>query len=65
MNLDNKEQGYKFSRLWLNRHLASLSKWDLEELDKRFELISDRYLKVWKYPSVEVSTDEESEEINI
>jgi hypothetical protein len=65
MNFDNKEQGYKFSRLWLNRHLASLDKWDLEELNKRFELISNRFLKIWKYPSVEVSNDEESEEVNI
>lgn len=46
LNTDGKEQGYKFSRLWLNKHLAILDKWDIEEIEKRFELIAERFLKI-------------------
>lgn len=65
MNIDGKEQGYKYSRLWLNKHLSSLEKWDLEEMEKRFELIANRFLKIWKYPSVEVLLEDENEEVSI
>lgn len=66
MNIDEKEQGYKFSRLWLNKHLANLDKWDVEELEKRFELIAERFLKIWKFPPVSlVETTNDNEEVNI
>jgi uncharacterized protein with ParB-like and HNH nuclease domain len=66
MNEDGKEQGYKFSRLWLNKHLALLEKWDLEEIERRFKIISDRFLKIWKFPPVIISeTKSDYEEISI
>lgn len=65
MNEDNKEQGYKFSRLWLNRHLASIDKWDIEEIEKRFDLIADRFLKVWSYPPINISLEPDNQEVNI
>ena len=66
MNIDEKEQGYKFSRLWLNKHLSSLEKWDTEEIEKRFEIIADRFLKIWKFPPVSLDeTTNENEEVNI
>ncbi|HWZ15079.1 MAG TPA: DUF262 domain-containing protein [Mucilaginibacter sp.] len=65
MNLDGKEQGYKFSRLWLNRYLAGLSKWDYEELQRRFELISKRFLSIWPFPDIIVDDSSQSEEVNI
>lgn len=66
MNIDEKEQGYKFSRLWLNKHLSSLEKWDTEEIEKRFALIADRFLKIWKFPPVFLDEiTNENEEMNI
>lgn len=37
MNIDQKEQGYKFSRLWLNRDLKDNNYWNKEEIQKRAE----------------------------
>ncbi len=66
MNEDGKEQGYKFSRLWLNKHLSSLEKWDVEELEKRFDLISQRFLAIWRLPDIEIGDETfEYEETNI
>ena len=38
MNIDGNEQGYKYSRLWLNRFLTQIDKWEREEIEKRFEI---------------------------
>ncbi len=66
MNEEGKEQGYKFSRLWLNKHLSGLDKWDVEEIERRFNLISERFLKIWKVPDVEIGEElSEYEETNI
>ncbi|QWR77648.1 DUF262 domain-containing protein [Candidatus Magnetomonas plexicatena] len=65
MNEDNKEQGYKYSRLWLNRFLASCERWDLAEIEKRFDLIYERYLKIWNYPIFEETDNMDNDEINI
>ena len=66
MNEEGKEQGYNFSRLWLNRHLSSPEKWDVAEIEKRFDIIAQRFLKIWKFPAVALVDDAaENEEINI
>lgn len=65
MNKEGKEQGYKYSRLWLNKYLSSLEKWDKNEIEKRFKLISERFLKIWQYPEITIEEDENNEEINI
>ena len=54
MNKDGGEQGYKYSRLWLNRFLKEQDKWDIETFEKRLEKIKDRFLKVWKYPGIKI-----------
>ncbi|WP_204105783.1 MULTISPECIES: DUF262 domain-containing protein [Spirulina sp. CCY15215] len=54
MNIDGKEQGYKYSRLWLNRYLTEIDRWGKEEIEKRFEIIKERFLKIWIFPEVEV-----------
>lgn len=64
MNIDQKEQGYKYSRLWLNKYLANIDKWDKAELHKRFNKIKDRFLKVWPMPEIEID-EEEPNEVNI
>lgn len=65
MNEDGGEQGYRFSRLWLNRDLQSLDEWGVKQVEKRADLISKRFLEVWPAPAVEVVTDEGGEEVNI
>jgi hypothetical protein len=49
---DLKDKGYKDSRLWLNRYLASIDAWNRETLEKRFDMIKDRFLEIWAYPSI-------------
>jgi hypothetical protein len=59
MNQEGKEQGYRFSRLWLNKYLSSLEKWDIEEIEKRFSLIiGERFKQIWKYPDIELKKDD-------
>ncbi len=65
MNKDGKEQGYKFSKLWLNRYLAGLSKWNKFEIEKRFELVVERYLNIWQFPEIELHDKFECDEVNI
>lgn len=65
MNLDGKEQGYSFSRLWLNRDLKEKMKWDKSEIEKRANLISERFIKVWEIPEIEVELEATNDEINI
>jgi hypothetical protein len=61
---DLPEAGYKDSRLWLNKHLATLGKWDSSEIEQRFNIIAERFLKIWQYPELNVG-DLENDEINI
>ena len=65
MNIDGKEQGYTFSRLWLNRDLKDFQKWGKTEIDTRIERISERFLQVWPLPDVQVDPDTSADEINI
>lgn len=65
MNDEGKEQGYKFSRLWLNKYLSSLDKWDIETLEDRFKMIEERFLKIWSFPTITMPEEAVNEEINI
>ncbi len=58
MNIDGKEQGYEFSRLWLNRFLKEQSKWDRTIIEKRFAIIKERFLNIWKLPDIEIDTQD-------
>lgn len=65
MNVDGKEQGYIFSRLWLNRDLKEKSKWDKEEIESRANQITQRFIKIWEIPDIQVELETSSDEINI
>ena len=65
MDENGGEQGYRFSRLWLNRDLATLERWEVEQVEARAERIAYRFLDVWPAPSVGVATDADSDEVNI
>lgn len=58
--------GYKDSRLWLNKYLSILDKWDKTEIERRFDQISERFLKIWEYPQIQkIETNEDNGELNI
>jgi uncharacterized protein with ParB-like and HNH nuclease domain len=65
MNNNNDEQGYQFSRLWLNSYLTTLDEWSIKNYEERFELIYIRFLKIWEYPDIELPEEEKGTEINI
>jgi hypothetical protein len=62
---DMKDAGYKDSRLWLNKHLSTLEKWDRDEIEKRSDIIAERFLKIWEFPKIEIELSEENDEVNI
>jgi len=65
MNIDGKEQGYNFSRLWLNRDLKEKVKWDKTEIEERANTISERFIKIWEIPEIDVELEATNDEINI
>jgi uncharacterized protein with ParB-like and HNH nuclease domain len=65
MNKDGNEQGYNYSRLWLNTYLKTLDNWDVSKYEERLNIIYDRFLKIWEYPNVIIPENDESEEQNI
>ena len=62
---DLPEKGYRDSRLFLNKYLATIEKWDLEELKSRREMLTKRFLRIWKYPNVNIENESDNEEVNI
>lgn len=62
---DLEGAGYKDSRLWLNKYLASLHKWSRTDIESRFDLIAERTLKVWEIPDIIVEEIADSTEVNI
>lgn len=65
MNINGKEQGYKYSRLWLNRFLSTIDRWGINEIEKRYQIIEERFLQIWKFPEVEINQKTDFNEINI
>lgn len=65
MNHDGGEQGYRFSRLWLNRDLQTIDRWDAAQVNARAERIAQRFLEVWPAPSVDVLVGPDAEDVNI
>ncbi len=61
---DMKEKGYKDSRLFLNRHLSKLDKWDLHNIEERYKIICERFKEIWYYPDLKLE-DYEDNTVNI
>ncbi|MDE0471600.1 MAG: DUF262 domain-containing protein [Ekhidna sp.] len=57
MNKDGGEQGYIYSRLWLNQYLRKIEKWDSETLKERYGILSKRFLEIWSYPEIDANTN--------
>lgn len=62
MNSQGAEQGYKFSRLWLNDYLKAIESWNIENYNERFNLIYNRFLRIWEFPNVMLPVSENTEE---
>lgn len=62
---DLEKAGYKDSRLWLNKYLSILDKWDKIEIERRFDLLAERFLNIWKFPAIEIDDRDENNEVNI
>ena len=62
---DLEEAGYKHSRLWLNKYLTIIEKWDKVEIERRFDFIAERVLKIWTIPNISVEEQANSNIINI
>ena len=52
MNIDNGQQGYIYSSLWLNEYLKQIEEWNPKNIEERFEKIKERFLQVWRYPNI-------------
>lgn len=65
MNVDGEEQGYKYSRLWLNGYLTQIDKWGKNEIEKRFQIIEERFLSIWVFPDIDTELDTDFNEVNI
>ena len=57
MNRDGKEQGYVYSRLWLNTYLKQIDNWDINKLQERYKILLERFLQIWKFPDVIIEDD--------
>ena len=53
MNKSGGEQGYKYSRLWINRDLGNLEEWNIENYKNRSEILTNRFISIWKLPHIE------------
>lgn len=65
MNIEGKEQGYIFSRLWLNRVLKEKNKWGKDEIEERANIISKRFIKIWEIPEIDIEPETNYDEKNI
>lgn len=62
---DLADAGYKDSRLWLNKYLTIIDKWDKAEIERRFDIIAERVLKIWDIPNIAIDEQTDSNEVNI
>lgn len=65
MDKNSKEQGYSFSRLWLNKYLSTINEWNIEKLNKRFNRLIERFFTIWKFPDIDYDMDAKFDEVNI
>lgn len=65
MNVDEKQQGFIYSKLWLNSYLKTIDNWDVLRYKERSDRIFERFINIWEYPDIELADDDESEVLNI
>jgi uncharacterized protein with ParB-like and HNH nuclease domain len=65
MNKEDGRQGYIYSNLWMNEVLKTKEVWNIDELEERFKLLYNRYILIWKYPSITITEDNDDEEYTL
>jgi uncharacterized protein with ParB-like and HNH nuclease domain len=65
MNDGGNEQGYRYSKLWLNDYLKTIDVWNVSNYEERLNILCERFLKIWEYPDVVITEEEETDEQNI
>lgn len=53
------EKGFNESRLYLNSFLQTVDNWTQTEITQRAKLLTDKALKIWKYPTTDFVPDGE------
>ncbi|WP_321540537.1 HNH endonuclease family protein [Flavobacterium piscinae] len=61
MNKEEGRQGYKYSNLWLNEYLKVIDTWNVDAYEKRFKLLYNKFIEIWKYPTIVISEEDENE----
>ncbi len=59
------EKGFKESHLFLNKYIANCEKWNTETLNERFEVIYQRFCKIWEFPELEITASDTIDEQNL
>ena len=49
---DLPEKGYRHSKLFLNRHLGNIERWDINAINERFEKLITRLFEIWPCPVI-------------
>lgn len=49
LNLDG---GFSDSPLWLNRSVSKYTDWNVNTIEERANVLSERAIKVWKFPTL-------------
>jgi hypothetical protein len=53
------EKGFKGSRLFLNKSLHEIEKWDEDSINNRAQLLKERAMKIWTYPIGSYESEED------
>lgn len=64
MNDNDGEQGYKYSRLWLNADLRELNEWNIDNYKERTNRLTNRFLQIWDIPKITINPIDDGE-VNI
>ncbi|WP_410208448.1 DUF4357 domain-containing protein [Fusobacterium sp.] len=54
---DEPSHGYKDSKLFLNSYLAGIDRWDMLHMERRFEILFENIVKIWKKPEEKKEVD--------
>jgi len=60
---DMEEKGFRDSRLFLNKYLSTIERWNEKNIKERARKLLDRALKIWKYPSTEYKPKKDMDKI--
>ena len=51
--------------MWLNKFLSEIDNWNQDKINERCVLLTDRFLKIWSFPNIEIKESDVYSETNI